>query len=129
MTSDDSEFVFYVYNDDDEDPRFSFWYLFEDSGMSMYERPPDGQGMWLKPSQDSDYGGEQPTDALREVIAQLMGDGIHTDALDELPAYERHFVQVIHGTVEQNPDGIPNPVWSWMYECADQLAESANGGN
>jgi len=116
------DFVFYVYDDDDpDDPRFSFWMEMDDTGMSLYERPPDGEGKWLKPSSDSDYGGVEPSEDLKRVIAALLEDGIDGEKIVELPPHERHFVQVIHGTNVQNPDAIPGPVWSWMHTCAEEV--------
>jgi len=115
------EFVFYIYSDEDpEDPRFSFWLETSDGeGMSLYERLPDGKGMWLKPSEGSDYGAVEPTADLKAVIADLInGESLPVERVVELPPHERYFVQVIHGTVDENPDAIPEPVWGWMHDTA-----------
>lgn len=120
------EFVFYVYDDDPDDPRFGFWLETEDGeGMSLYERLPDGDGMWLKPSKGSDYGAVEPSADLKSAIEGLLGDGVSVDAINDLPAHERYFVQVIHGTIDENPDAIPAPVWGWMDHVA--AAEVAHG--
>ncbi|ELY96523.1 hypothetical protein C484_00820 [Natrialba taiwanensis DSM 12281] len=116
------EFVFYLYEEDEEDPRFSFWLETSDgSGMSLYERLPDGQGMWLKPSEGSDHGAVEPTDELKAVISELMANDVSADRVHDLAPHERHFVQGIHGTVDQNPDAIPNPVWGWMHDAAEEV--------
>src|SRR6056297_747518 len=115
------EFVFYIYDDNDpEDPRFSFWLETSDGeGMSLYERLPDGKGMWLKPSEGSDYGAVEPTAELKAVVAVLVGgESLPVERVVALPPHERYFVQVIHGTVDENPDAIPAPVWGWMHDAA-----------
>lgn len=118
------EFVFYLYDEDEEDPRFSFWLETTDgSGMSLYERPPDGHGMWLKPSQGSDHDAVEPTDELKEIVAALLEDEIPVERLFDLPAHERYFVQLIHGTIDENPDAIPNPVWGWMHDSAEEVRD------
>lgn len=125
MPTDDitHEFVFYLYDEDDEDPRFSFWVETSDgSGMSLYERPPDGDGMWLKPSEGSDHDAVEPTSGLKTIVAELMGNDVDADRVHDLPPHERYFVQVIHGTIEQNPDAIPDPVWSWMLDAETEVA-------
>jgi hypothetical protein len=111
------DFVFYVYDDDPEDPRFSFWLETGDGGMSLYERPPDGEGMWLDPEPGSDYGQVEPSDELRGVVHDLIREGVDTERVAELPAHERHFVQVISGTIEEAEDRIPSPVWHWIHRC------------
>lgn len=120
--SDDEEFVFYVYEDDFEDPRFSFWLEVpaDGTGMCLYDRPPEGDGMWLDPEIGGDYGAVEPTDEFEQVLAQLMGDGIDAGRLADLPAHEDYFVRVIHGTIDENADGIPNVVWSYLHECAER---------
>lgn len=125
MTDDElrGEYEFYIYDDDDPtDPRFSFWMYFEDAGgMCLYDRPPEGAGMWLSPERDSDYTPTKPTDEFKEVLADLLGDGVDAGAVAELPAHEEYFFRVIHGTVDENPDGIPDPVWRWMHACAKEV--------
>jgi len=117
------EFVFYVYDDDDpDDPRFSFWLEGDETGRSLYERPPDGRGMWLDPEVGGDYGSVEPTDGLKQVIAALLDGGVDGEAIMDLPAHERHFVQVLHGTNVDNPGAIPDPVWDWMHSCAEEVA-------
>ena len=121
------EFVFYIYDDeqDSDDPRFSFWLETSDgNGMSLYERLPDGKGMWLKPSEGSDYGAVEPTSGLKNAVADLVSGGqVATQWLTQLPSHEQYFVQTIHGTVEENPDAIPDPVWGWMHDCAEEVAD------
>lgn len=117
------EFVFYVYDDDPDDPRFGFWLEFDDrTGMSLYERTPEGAGMWLKPSAGSDHDATTPTDELEAIVAELVNtDGVPAKRVDDLPSHERFFVGVIHGTIEQKPDGVPDPVYTWMNECAERV--------
>lgn len=117
----DPEFEFFVYENDFDDPRFSFWLQLEEEGMCLYDRPPEGAGMWLKPDRESDYDPEVPSEDLREIVAALLGDGFEASRLEDLPAHERHFVQVLHGTVDENPDGVPAPVWHWMHDCAAEV--------
>jgi hypothetical protein len=123
MSSDAAEFEFFVY-EDGEDPRFSFWMQLESEGMCLYDRPPEGAGMWLSPDRESDYEAVTPTEELREIVAAMLGDGFEAERLDGLPDHERYFVQVLHGTVEENPDGVPAPVWHWMHECASEVADA-----
>jgi hypothetical protein len=35
----------------------------------------------------------------------------------DLPAHERYFVQVLHGTNATSPGALPTPVWDWMERC------------
>lgn len=121
------EFVFYLYEQDADDPRFSFWIETSDAGgMSLYERPPDGAGMWLKPSEGSDHDAVEPSAELKRVIAEFIGgDGVPVERVDELPVHEKYFVQVLHGTIEDNPDAVPDPVWGWMHDCAEEVADAA----
>jgi len=121
------EFVFYLYDEDEDDPRFSFWIETSDgSGMSLYERPPDGHGMWLKPSEGSDHDAVEPTDDLKAVIAELLAGDVSADRVHDLEPHERYFVQVIHGTVDQNPDAIPEPVWGWMHDAAEERTDTGD---
>lgn len=128
-TTDDTlghEFVFYLYDTEDpDDPRFSFWIETTDAeGMSLYERPPDGHGMWLKPSEGSDHDAVAPSDDLQRVVAGLLDDeGVPAGRIHDLPSHERYFVQVLHGTIEQNADAIPSPVWGWIHECSEAVAD------
>jgi hypothetical protein len=119
----DFEYVFYVYDQDETDPRFSFWMETENSGISLFERPPDGQGMWLNPNDESSYSGTEPTQKFEWAIAALMGDGIEGSELVDLPGHERYFISVVHGTVDENPDAIPNPVWEYMHDCKERYTE------
>ena len=117
-----ADYAFYIYEDDPEDPRFSFWMHVEDgNGLSLYERPPEGHGMWLKVEEGSDHERVEPSDSLKGVIADLLDDGVEGGEILDLPPHERYFVQVIHGTVEDNPDSIPAPVWHWMNSVADEV--------
>jgi len=114
-------YVFYPYHGD----KYGFWIeIDDDRALSLFEHTPEN-GMWLDPTTDhSDYGKEPPSDALRELVAFLMT----TEPVDmhkfqgELPEYESHFVSVIHGTINQHsPDSIPDLVWDWMNDCADEF--------
>jgi len=115
-------FVFYVYDDDEDDPRYSFWLERDETGRSLYERPPDGRGMWLDPEIGGDYASVEPTEDLKQVIAGLLNGGIDGGQITDLPAHERDFVQVLHGTNTNNPGGIPAPVWDWMERCESEVS-------
>lgn len=118
MTDAHVEYTFYVYEQDEDDPRFSFWLEMADAGgMALYDRPPEGAGMWLCPEQKTDYESTAPSTAFEDVIGELAAGGIDADRLDDLAAHERYFVQVLHGTIAENPDGIPEPVWVYIDEC------------
>lgn len=118
-----TEHIFYVYEQDVEDPRFSFWIETEEAGgMALYDRPPEGAGMWLDPNDESDYDGVDPTEAFEEVVAALLGDGVDAGKVAELPPHEEYFFRVIHGTIDENPDGVPNAIWAYMHDCAEEVA-------
>lgn len=120
-------YVFYVYDDDPEDPRFSFWIeTAEAGGMSLFERPPDGAGMWLKPSKDDEHDAVEPSDELRQLVAEFVaGDGVPASRVQQLPAHERHFFEVVHGTIREKPDAIPDPVWDWMEGSVTEVTADA----
>lgn len=120
---DGHEFVFYIYEQDADDPRFSFWLERDDQGLSLYERPPDGNGMWLKPEVGSDHDAVAPTEAFERVVAGLMHGGVDGAAVHDLPGHERYFVESILGTIEKDPDALPAPVWGYLNDCADRYAE------
>jgi hypothetical protein len=126
VTDDDPEFEFFVY-EDGADPRFSFWMQLDTEGMCLYDRPPEGAGMWLNPDRESDYEPVTPSEDLRKIVAAMLGEGFEAERLDDLPSHEKYFVQVLHGTVEENADALPAPVWHWMHECARNL--SSSGGD
>jgi hypothetical protein len=115
-------FVFYVYDDDEDDPRYSFWLERDERGRSLYERPPDGRGMWLDPDIGGDYEPVEPTEDLKQVIAGMLNAGIDGGEIIDLPAHERHFVQVLHGTNSDKPGAIPAPVWGWMKRCESEVS-------
>jgi len=118
------EFRFYVYRDNPDAPRFSFWVVIGDTGMSLFERPPDGRGMWLSPdSEGSMYEYQTPTDELKSVLAALMGDGVDRDRVENLAPHERHFAEVIIGTVDEKPEAVPGPVWDFMHDCKDEITD------
>jgi len=125
-TRGDVEFVFYVYDDDQEDPRFSFWMYTADgeTGMSLFEKPPDGEGKWLCPERKSEYDGTQPTEELRRIMAMLLGDGVEAGGVRQLPAHEEHMFRYIHGTAAENPDALPGPVWAFMQDCEREFSAS-----
>jgi len=120
----EAEFEFFVY--DDEEARYSFWMQMGDAGMALYDRPPEGHGMWLSPERDSDYEPETPSEELREIAAKLVAkEQVPTEKIGDLEPHEKHFVQVIHGTVNNEPDSLPDPVWGWMHDCKDEMEETA----
>jgi len=126
-STSETEYKFYLYEQDPDDPRFSFWMSLDGAGeMALYDRPPEGDGMWLCPDDNSDYGGQAPSETFENLLGQLMGNGIDVGELTTLPPHEEYFVRVIHGTVEQNPDGIPSPLWAYMHDCHEELAGGAN---
>ncbi|ELZ96621.1 hypothetical protein [Haloferax sulfurifontis] len=96
---------FYSYGTDGGgDPLFSFWaVLDEDTQVCIYDRN-GGHGMWLSTdNEDGDHAGETPSDEFEEVLYDVLGTGgsVAAERLEPLPAYERYFFRVIHGTVEQ----------------------------
>jgi len=119
-----SEFEFYVYEQDDEDPRFSFWVQHGDTGFCVYDRPPEGVGMWLKLERESDYEPSPPSEGLKHALGAVMNGGVDAEVVEALPPHERHFFQVVYGTTEEHPDAIPAPVWDFMHRCADEVSDS-----
>lgn len=123
-----TEYVFFIYEEDVTDPRFSFWLQTEEAGgMALYDRPPEGAGMWLDPEPGSDYDPLEPTDEFEECLAELIRDGVDAGRVAELPSHEEYFYRVIHGSIDENPDGIPNPVWAYMHDCAHRAAKREAG--
>jgi len=117
----DADYEFYVY--EEGEPRYSFWMYRGDRGMCLYDRPPEDHGMWLKPQRDhSDYEPDEPTKTLRKIVATLVAqEEVDAELLKELPPHEQHFVQVLHGTANDKPEAMPDSVWSWMWDCHDEL--------
>jgi hypothetical protein len=111
------EFEFFVYDDDPDDPRFSFWAQHGDSGVCVYDRPPEGVGMWLKLKRDSDYDAVKPSDELIDIVARSRSESVEPEAVEALPPHERYFFQAIHGTATENPEAIPAPVWEFIDDC------------
>lgn len=120
-----SEFVFYVYDDSPDDPRFSLWVEGNMRGRSLFELPPDGEGMWLKPSNDeSEFPSVKATDELEQVLGKLGTGGVDGSEINDLDSHERRFVEAIYGTVQDDPDKIPAPVWNWIERCADEVDDN-----
>lgn len=116
-------YKFYIYEESEDDPRFSFWMSVDGAGeMCLYDRPPEGAGMWLSPDENSDHGYQEPSEVFEQTIAQLLGDGIDVAKLQDVEPHEEYFIRVIHGTVDENPDGIPDPVWAYMHDCKERFA-------
>lgn len=131
-TKGDTEFAFYIYEDEDpSDPRFSFWMYSDDAGMSLFERPPDGQGKWLCPERKSDSDSVPPSEEFKQIMAMLMGDGVDAGGVRQLPPHEEYLFRCIHGTAEENPEAIPGPIWAFMSECEREyrIADSSQNGN
>ena len=117
----ETEFVFFVYDDTPEDPRYSLWAQRDDWGVSLYDHTPQGVGIWNKLERDSDYDAETPTETLREMLGEYAaGDRIDVRWLDDLPPHERHFVKCIHGTVNGKEEAVPEPVIRWLSRLADE---------
>lgn len=121
----DYQMVFYVYESDVEDPRFSFWLenLDEESGVCLYDRPPEGAGMWLDPDIGGDYEPTTPTDDFEQVLADLMGDGVDAGKVAELPSHEEYFFRVIHGTIDANPEGVPEAIWTYLHNSKERVEQ------
>lgn len=130
MIEKKGDWAFYVYDGAVEDPRFSFWleYRDEGTGMCLYDRPPEGDGMWLDPDIGGDYEPQEPTTEFEQVLSSLLGDGVDAGKVAALPAHEEYFIRVIHGTVEENPGGLPNMVWSYMHDCRERWPEAGLAG-
>jgi len=100
---------FYHYGSDaDGEPLFSFWMdVDDDTGVCIYERNA-GAGKWLSTDHsDDEYAGVEPSDDLKAVLRDLVGEGVDGDRVESLVDYERYFVQVVHGTIEQKGDAPP----------------------
>ncbi|TSD15092.1 hypothetical protein DP107_04355 [Haloglomus irregulare] len=120
----DVEYRFYVYDDEDPtDPRYAFYMRVRDGGeLPLYDRPPEGEGMWHDPEPGSDqYGAVAPTTAFKEIVTGLLGDGVDAGEVAALPAHEEHFARVVHGTANQSPDNLPDPVWSFVHRCRQEV--------
>jgi len=96
---------FYRYGtDEDGEPLFSFWMnIGPNTGVCIYDRN-GGVGKWLSTHHDDEeYSGQPPSDELKAVIRAAIGDGhgVESGRIESLPAHERYFFQVIHGTIEQ----------------------------
>lgn len=116
----ETEYEFFVYEDGD-DPRYSFWMQVGDSGMCLYDRPPEGAGMWLKPERDSEYDPTKPTDELKDILGMLLRQGVDGERLDDLPPHEQYFAQAIVGSVNEDPDKLPAPIWDFLHHCAAEV--------
>jgi hypothetical protein len=119
MSDDYPRYVFYPYHDD----KYGFWIeIDDDRAISLFENTPE-HGMWLDPVTDeSEYAKEEPTETLRELVGKLVTQESvdMRPYADELPEWERHFVSVIHGTINnKDPDNIPELVWDWMHDCRE----------
>lgn len=120
-TDGDHEYRFYVYDDSGEEPRYSFWISKDGEGqVALYDKPPEGHGMWLGVDEDSEYDYEPPSEQLEETVANLMGDGVPGEDLEQLESHERHFATILLGTINEKPKAVPSTVWGWMHDCADR---------
>jgi len=109
---DPESWRFYHYgSDDDDEPLFSFWLnIDDDTGVCIYERNA-GAGKWLSTDHsDDEYTGVEPSDELRAVLGDLLDGGIDADRLESLVDYERYFVQVVHGTINDRGHAPPELV-------------------
>ena len=124
-----TEYVFYVYDDNPDDPRFSFWMQHPERGIEtpLFGRPPDGEGKWLDPEMGgSDYAGTDASNGLRVALADLIEyKEVKTERVEELPAHESAFVRYITGTIEEHPGSLPAPVWDFMHECHREKYDDA----
>lgn len=116
------EWEFFVYDKDAQ--RYSLWLQQGDEGVCLYDRPPEGDGMWLSPERDTDKDPVEPSEHLKTLLGELVGqENVEQTEVQVLDAHERHFFEVVHDTANENPDGIPYPVWDWMWGCREELVE------
>lgn len=115
LLSEDTEFVFFVYDDDPDDPRYSLWAQRPEWGVSMYERNREGQATWQKLKRDADYDEVAPSDDLRDILTDFVcGEAVDVDRITDLDPHEDHFVRAVHGTDKANPSAFPEPVVEWF---------------
>lgn len=116
------EWEFFVYEEPD---CYSLWLQRGDRGVCLYNQTPEGEGMWLSPERDSNYEPLTPSDDLRHLLGRLVAqEDIEEDDVDKLDPHERNFFQIVHGTVSEKPDAIPDPVWTWMWDCNEEFVEA-----
>jgi len=116
---DHHEFGFYVYEQDEDDPRFSFWGYVNGGGMPLFEHQPNDHAMWQSPEKSkTEFEFQKPTDELKSILHDIFTDGVDTDRVQSLAPHEREFVSYIHGTLEESEYGLPTPVWNWInFDC------------
>jgi len=120
LLEEDTEFVFFVYSDTQDDPRFSLWAQRPEWGVSMYERNPEDSATWQKLDRDADYDEIEPTDELRGILHDFAkGKRVDARVVKDLPAHEEYFIRALHGTDRENPSAIPEPVIEWMRRLGD----------
>lgn len=117
------EYRFYVYEQCEDDPRYALYLSVVGAGeLCIYDRPPEGAGMWHSTEQASDHSHIDPSDTLVGILGRLAdGERIHVDELEPLAGHERHFVQVVHGTVAQADATLPGEAREFLTRCRDQM--------
>jgi len=114
----DPDWYFFVYDEDEEDPRYSVWVQGNAIEIPVFSHQPDETCEWmdLRPS----YGAERVamSDDCKTVLSELLVAG-ETELFDELPPWERSFVNGIFEQA-QTDDGLPNPVKGLVSECIEK---------
>lgn len=102
---------FYTYGYDDAgDPLFSVWMnIGPNTGICIYDRN-EGHGKWLSTElTDEEYSGQPPSEDLKQVIRDAIGDGkgVRAEDVEDLPDHEEYFFRTIHGTIEEKGCAAP----------------------
>ena len=119
INEDDSiEWRFYLYDEDDKDPRYSVWILNGEVEIPVFSHQPDEDVVWydLTPA----YGDESTplSDEFRDVLGGLLleGEG-STDK--ELPPWEMSFLNLLLKQ-SQTDEGLPEPANQLVRESVEQ---------
>jgi len=71
-----------------------------------------------EPTEDGGFERHTPSDALRLAVAQAVeGDGVPSERMEELPAWEADWLRMIVGTLEEKPDAVPWGVHRGVDDC------------
>jgi len=126
MDDDGEEYYFYVYKEDEEDPRFGFWTGADSIEFSLFERTPE-QGVWLSNEQKSsdEYERRAPTEDFERILGALAaGKKVGVDDINDLPPHEEFFAHSFAGTVqEKGQEAIPNGVLGYAESLIDEPAQ------
>lgn len=119
---------FFVYDYDEDDPRYGVWYVEGDKGVSLFEYTPEGQGMWLNVDlKGSTYEPIIPSEQFKRVASSLMDEsGVLAKAIEDLPPYEREFMFNIIGSLNETPNIVPVPIMKFIAECSIEYPDGVD---